>query len=39
MISVATRHRTGSAVYESDAERWAAVAGRDRRAATYVAGN
>ena len=32
MISVATRHRTGSAVYESDAERWAAVAGRDRRA-------
>src|SRR6267378_1375905 len=32
MIRVATRHRTGSAVYESDAERWAAVAGRDRRA-------
>src|SRR5256886_1190581 len=32
MISVATRHRTGSAVYESDAARWAAVAGRDRRA-------
>src|SRR6267378_276516 len=32
MISVATRHRTGPAVYESDAERWAAVAGRDRRA-------
>src|SRR6267143_2004242 len=32
MISVATRHRTGPAMYESDAERWAAVAGRDRRA-------
>src|SRR3979490_2489193 len=32
MSSVATRHRTGSAAYESDAERWAAVAGRDRRA-------
>src|SRR2546421_930273 len=32
MISVATRHRTGSAVYESDAARWAAVAGRDPRA-------
>src|SRR6266850_376293 len=32
MISVATRHRTGPVMYESDAERWAAVAGRDRRA-------
>src|SRR5258708_38291837 len=32
MLSVGARHRTGPAVYESDAERWAAVAGRDRRA-------
>jgi len=32
MISVATTPQTVSAVYESDAERWAAVAGRDRRA-------
>src|SRR5437879_2936115 len=32
MISVAPRRQTASAVYESDAERWAAVAGRDRRA-------
>ena len=32
MISMATRPRTGSPAFSSDADRWAAVAGRDRRA-------